>query len=72
MIKKINIVTRRLVDQNESIRKQSGRISDKERIYVDLKHVLRRLPSIETPEMRQYYEVLLNAKKDQLKKIKME
>lgn len=65
-------MTRRLVNQNENIRKQSDRISDKERIYIDLKHVLRRLPSIETPELRQYYEVLLNAKRDQLKKIKLE
>lgn len=66
MVKKINIVTKRLVGNNEQIRKQNNRISDQERIYVDIKGVVKHLPGLETPEEKQYYEVLFEAKKEQL------
>jgi len=72
MVKKINIVTKRLVDHNEQIRKQNLRISDQERIYVDIKSVSKHLPGLETPEEKRYYEVLLEAKKEQLAALKHE
>jgi hypothetical protein len=72
MVKKINIVTKRLVDHNEKIRKQNLRIRDKENVYVDIKAVLRRLPGLETPEEKKYYEVLYEAKKQQLATMKHE
>ncbi|XP_035706287.1 cilia- and flagella-associated protein 58 [Folsomia candida] len=72
LVKKINIVTQRLVDHNEHIRLQNLRIADKEHIYVDIRGVTKHLPGQETREERLYYDVLYKSKQRQLDNLKHE
>jgi len=72
MVRKINLVTNRLVERNADIQKQTEIMRGKEEICVEIRKLLQRSPGLETPEERMYMEHLVAGKKRQLESLKRE
>lgn len=72
MVLKSNLLTKRLVERNEVIRKQDEDLTYKQEIYCQIREALSKAPNLETPENVIYYQHLVGAKKRQYKKLQYE
>ncbi|XP_071949020.1 cilia- and flagella-associated protein 58-like [Antedon mediterranea] len=67
MIQKIQTLQRRLIQKTEEVVEKELLIQEKEKLYVELKHILARQPGPEVAEQLQIYQQTLKEKTKQLK-----
>jgi len=70
MVKRINVLTKRLVNRNATIVQQTQDIVKKQQLLVDIRAILQRSPGLETPEEKTYYEELYKAKLEEFHALK--
>ena len=69
MIQKIQILQKRLISKTEEVVEKELMIQEKEKLYVELKHILARQPGPEVAEQLQIYQQTLKEKTKQMKVI---
>lgn len=67
MIQKIQTLQKRLIAKTEEVVEKELLIQEKEKLYVELKHILARQPGPEVAEQLQIYQQTLKEKTKQLK-----
>merc|ERR1712150_307035 len=67
MIQKIQTIQRRLIKKTEEVVEKELLIQEKEKLYLELKHILARQPGPEVAEQLQVYKKTLQEKTKQLK-----
>ncbi|KAJ8025423.1 Cilia- and flagella-associated protein 58 [Holothuria leucospilota] len=72
MIQKIQTLQRRLIQKTEEVVEKELLIQEKEKLYVELKHILARQPGPEVAEQLQIYQGTLKDKTKQLKSMASE
>ncbi|XP_030634790.1 cilia- and flagella-associated protein 58 [Chanos chanos] len=72
LIQKIHSLQRRLVTKTEEVVEKELLLQEKEKLYVELKHILARQPGPETAEQIQIYQQTLREKTKQLKALSAE
>ncbi|XP_071828537.1 cilia- and flagella-associated protein 58-like [Apostichopus japonicus] len=72
MIQKIQTLQRRLIQKTEEVVEKELLIQEKEKLYVELKHILARQPGPEVAEQLQIYQQTLKDKTKQLKSMASE
>lgn len=69
MIQKIQALQKRLIAKTEEVVEKELLIQEKEKLYVELKHILARQPGPEVAEQLSIYQSTLKDKTKQLKVI---
>ncbi|XP_038613466.1 cilia- and flagella-associated protein 58 [Tachyglossus aculeatus] len=72
LIQKIHTLQRRLISKTEEVVEKELLLQDKEKLYVELKHILARQPGPEAAEQLQLYRHTLREKTKQLKVLSSE
>ncbi|XP_078588943.1 cilia- and flagella-associated protein 58-like [Branchiostoma floridae x Branchiostoma japonicum] len=72
MIQKIQTLQKRLIQKTEEVVEKELLIQEKEKLYVELKHILARQPGPEVAEQLQIYQQALKEKNKQLKSMASE
>ncbi|XP_077972607.1 cilia- and flagella-associated protein 58-like [Styela clava] len=72
MIQKIQALQRRLIGKTEEVVEKELMIQEKEKLYVELKHILARQPGPEVAEQLQIYQQTLRDKTKQMKRLASE
>jgi chromosome segregation ATPase len=72
MIQKIQMLQRRLIQKTEEVVEKELLIQEKEKLYMELKHILARQPGPEVAEQLQLYQQTLKEKTKQLKSMASE
>ncbi|XP_002733915.1 cilia- and flagella-associated protein 58-like [Saccoglossus kowalevskii] len=72
MIQKIQTLQRRLIQKTEEVVEKELLIQEKEKLYVELKHILARQPGPEVAEQLQIYQQTLKEKTKQMKAMSSE
>ena len=67
MIQKIQTLQKRLIAKTEEVVEKELLIQEKEKLYVELKHILARQPGPEVAEQLQIYQQTLKEKTKQMK-----
>ncbi len=67
MIQKIQTLQKRLISKTEEVVEKELLIQEKEKLYVELKHILARQPGPEVAEQLQIYQQTLKEKTKQMK-----
>ena len=67
MIQKIQALQKRLIAKTEEVVEKELLIQEKEKLYVELKHILARQPGPEVAEQLSIYQSTLKDKTKQLK-----
>ena len=67
MIQKIQTLQKRLISKTEEVVEKELMIQEKEKLYVELKHILARQPGPEVAEQLQIYQQTLKEKTKQMK-----
>ena len=67
MIQKIHILQKRLIGKTEEVVEKELLIQEKEKLYIELKHILARQPGPEVAEQLAIYQQTLREKTKQLK-----
>ena len=67
MIQKIQTLQKRLIGKTEEVVEKELLIQEKEKLYVELKHILARQPGPEVAEQLQIYQQTLKEKTKQMK-----
>lgn len=67
MIQKIQALQKRLIAKTEEVVEKELLIQEKEKLYVELKHILARQPGPEVSEQLSIYQSTLKDKTKQLK-----
>jgi hypothetical protein len=66
-INKIHALQKRLIAKNEEVEEKELLIQEKEKLYIELNHVLARQPGPEVAEQLQVYNSTLKEKNKQIK-----
>jgi hypothetical protein len=72
MVQKVNLLTKRLVDRNSLLGKQSEDLKFKQEIYCQIREAMKKSPGLEAPENVTYYRHLQSAKTQQYEALKYE
>ncbi|XP_026787942.2 cilia- and flagella-associated protein 58 [Pangasianodon hypophthalmus] len=72
LIQKIHSLQRRLITKSEEVVEKELLLQEKEKLYVELKHILARQPGPEAAEQLQIYQQTLKEKTKQLKALSSE
>uniref|UniRef100_A0A673XAD5 Cilia and flagella associated protein 58 n=1 Tax=Salmo trutta TaxID=8032 RepID=A0A673XAD5_SALTR len=72
LIQKIHSLQRRLITKSEEVVEKELLLQEKEKLYVELKHILSRQPGPEAAEQLQIYQQTLRQKTKQLKALSSE
>nr|XP_033799268.1 cilia- and flagella-associated protein 58 [Geotrypetes seraphini] len=72
LIQKIHTLQRRLISKTEEVVEKELLLQEKEKLYVELKHILARQPGPEAAEQLQIYQQTLREKTKQLKALSSE
>ncbi|XP_058235991.1 cilia- and flagella-associated protein 58-like [Hemibagrus wyckioides] len=72
LIQKIHSLQRRLISKSEEVVEKELLLQEKEKLYVELKHILARQPGPEAAEQLQIYQQTLREKTKQLKVLSSE
>ncbi|XP_030058639.1 cilia- and flagella-associated protein 58 [Microcaecilia unicolor] len=72
LIQKIHTLQRRLINKTEEVVEKELLLQEKEKLYVELKHILARQPGPEAAEQLQLYQQTLREKTKQLKALSSE
>ncbi|XP_029466203.1 cilia- and flagella-associated protein 58 [Rhinatrema bivittatum] len=72
LIQKIHMLQRRLISKTEEVVEKELLLQEKEKLYVELKHILARQPGPEAAEQLQIYQQTLREKTKQLKALSSE
>ncbi|CAB1344740.1 unnamed protein product [Coregonus sp. 'balchen'] len=72
LIQKIHSLQRRLITKSEEVVEKELLLQEKEKLYVELKHILARQPGPEAAEQLQIYQQTLRQKTKQLKALSSE
>lgn len=72
MIQKIHTLQKRLISKTEEVVEKELLIQEKEKLYVELKHILARQPGPEVAEQLQIYQQTLKDKTKQMKTLSSE
>ncbi|KAL7852583.1 hypothetical protein SRHO_G00183680 [Serrasalmus rhombeus] len=72
LIQKIHSLQRRLITKSEEVVEKELLLQEKEKLYVELKHILARQPGPEAAEQLQIYQQTLREKTKQLKALSSE
>ncbi|XP_009008499.1 cilia- and flagella-associated protein 58 [Callithrix jacchus] len=72
LIQKIHTLQKRLISKTEEVVEKELVLQEKEKLYVELKHVLARQPGPEAAEQLKLYQRMLYVKKKQLKVLSSE
>jgi hypothetical protein len=67
MIQKIHTLQKRLIAKTEEVVEKELLIQEKEKLYLELKHILARQPGPEVAEQLQIYQQTLKEKTKQMK-----
>ena len=67
MIQKIQTLQKRLIGKTEEVVEKELLIQEKEKLYVELKHILARQPGPEVAEQLQIYQQTMKEKTKQMK-----
>lgn len=67
MIQKIHTLQKRLIQKTEEVVEKELLIQEKEKLYLELKHILARQPGPEVAEQLQIYQQTLKEKTKQMK-----
>ena len=67
MILKIQTLQKRLIGKTEEVLEKELLIQEKEKLYIELKHILARQPGPEIAEQLQIYQQTLKEKTKQMK-----
>ena len=67
MIQKIHTLQKRLIQKTEEVVEKELLIQEKEKLYLELKHILARQPGPEVAEQLQIYQGTLKDKSKQMK-----
>jgi preprotein translocase subunit Sec63 len=67
MIQKIHTLQKRLIGKTEEVVEKELLIQEKEKLYLELKHILARQPGPEVAEQLQIYQGTLKEKTKQMK-----
>ena len=67
MIQKIQTLQKRLIAKTEEVVEKELLIQEKEKLYVELKHILARQPGPEVAEQLQIYQQTMKEKTKQMK-----
>lgn len=67
MIQKIHTLQKRLISKTEEVVEKELLIQEKEKLYLELKHILARQPGPEVGEQLQIYQQTLKEKTKQMK-----
>lgn len=67
MIQKIHTLQKRLISKTEEVVEKELLIQEKEKLYLELKHILARQPGPEVAEQLQIYQQTLKEKTKQMK-----
>ena len=67
MIQKIQTLQKRLISKTEEVVEKELLIQEKEKLYVELKHILARQPGPEVAEQLQIYQQTMKEKTKQMK-----
>ena len=70
MIQKIQTLQKRLIAKTEEVVEKELLIQEKEKLYVELKHILARQPGPEVAEQLQIYQQTMKEKTKQMKVLK--
>ena len=70
MIQKIQTLQKRLIAKTEEVVEKELLIQEKEKLYVELKHILARQPGPEVAEQLQIYQQTMKEKTKQMKVMK--
>ena len=71
MIQKIQTLQKRLIAKTEEVVEKELLIQEKEKLYVELKHILARQPGPEVAEQLQIYQQTMKEKTKQMKVLKI-
>lgn len=66
-IQKIHALQKRLITKNEEVEEKELLVQEKEKLYIELNHVLARQPGPEVAEQLQVYNSTLKEKNKQIK-----
>lgn len=72
MIQKIQALQKRLIQKTEEVVEKELMIQEKEKLYIELKHILARQPGPEVAEQLQIYQQTLRDKTKQMKRLASE
>merc|ERR1712142_1325002 len=72
MIQKIQTLQKRLIQKTEEVVEKELLIQEKEKLYVELKHILARQPGPEVTEQLRIYQETLRTKTKQMKRLASE
>ena len=67
MIQKMQMLQKRLINKTEEVVEKELLIQEKEKLYMELKHILARQPGPEVAEQLQTYQATLKEKTRQMK-----
>ncbi|KAG9461393.1 hypothetical protein GDO78_017029 [Eleutherodactylus coqui] len=67
LIQKIHTLQKRLINKTEEVVEKELLLQEKEKLYIELKHILARQPGPEAAEQLQIYQQTLREKTKQLK-----
>jgi len=67
MIQKMQMLQKRLISKTEEVVEKELLIQEKEKLYMELKHILARQPGPEVAEQLQTYQATLKEKTRQMK-----
>ena len=67
MIQKMQMLQKRLIAKTEEVVEKELMIQEKEKLYIELKHILARQPGPEVAEQLQIYQTTLKEKTKQMK-----
>jgi hypothetical protein len=67
MIQKMQMLQKRLIAKTEEVVEKELMIQEKEKLYIELKHILARQPGPEVAEQLQIYQATLKEKTKQMK-----
>merc|ERR1712202_93057 len=72
MIQKVQALQKRLIQKTEEVVDKEMLIQEKEKLYVELKHILARQPGPEVTEQLRIYQETLRTKTKQMKRLASE